>query len=87
MFTGLVETQGRVNSLQPEGGGQRLIIASSLFSSDIALGESIAINGVCLTVVQHQTGQAAFQLADQSHPLQRHFSRLFLRYPDVPKGT
>jgi riboflavin synthase len=66
MFTGLVETQGTVKSLLPDGDGQRLIIASSLFSSDIALGESIAINGVCLTVVQHQTGEAAFQLAPET---------------------
>lgn len=66
MFTGLVETQGRVKSLQPEGDGQRLVIESKIFDSDIALGESIAINGVCLTVVQHQAGQAAFQLAPET---------------------
>ncbi|HQR43159.1 MAG TPA: riboflavin synthase [Gemmatales bacterium] len=66
MFTGLVETQGRVKSLHPEGNGQRLVIESKIFDSDIALGESIAINGVCLTVVQHQAGQAAFQLAPET---------------------
>lgn len=66
MFTGLVETQGTVVSVAPEGSGQRLVLASSLFGSDIQLGESIAINGVCLTVVDHGAGQAAFQLAPET---------------------
>lgn len=66
MFTGLVEMQGTVQSLHPEGDGKRLTLTASLFGNDIALGESIAINGVCLTVIEHQLGQASFQLAPET---------------------
>lgn len=66
MFTGLIETQGTVKGLTPEGEGQRLIVESTLFGSDIVLGESIAINGVCLTVVHCARQQASFQLAPET---------------------
>ena len=52
MFTGLIEGVGRVAALEPRGGDVRLRIAvGSLPFADVALGESIAVNGVCLTVV------------------------------------
>lgn len=66
MFTGLVECMGTVKSLHPEGDGKRLVIDAVLFGHDIQLGESIAINGVCLTVVEHQPGFAAFQVAPET---------------------
>ncbi len=51
MFTGLVETVGRIQSLQPVGQDLRLIVTADLPWQDIELGASIAVNGVCLTVV------------------------------------
>lgn len=52
MFTGLIEGVGTLVSRQPVGGDVRLRIGvGSLPFTDVALGESIAINGVCLTVV------------------------------------
>ncbi|HCK92254.1 MAG TPA: riboflavin synthase, partial [Gammaproteobacteria bacterium] len=52
MFTGLVETLGTIQSLQPMGEDLRLIIsAPGIPWSDVELGDSIAVNGVCLTVV------------------------------------
>ncbi len=58
MFTGIVETVGKVVALQPSNGDLRLRIASAdivkgpgLVKNDVALGDSIATNGVCLTVV------------------------------------
>ena len=52
MFTGIVETVGRVVALQPSDGDLRLRIANAdIVKGDIALGDSIATNGVCLTVV------------------------------------
>ena len=66
MFTGLVESMGKVASLQAEGEGCWLVIDASMFGNDIALGESIAINGVCLTVVENKPGRAAFQLAPET---------------------
>jgi riboflavin synthase len=53
MFTGLIEGVGRVLALEPRGGDLRLRIgAGTLPFDDVALGESIAVSGVCLTVVE-----------------------------------
>ncbi|MDE4455822.1 riboflavin synthase [Psychrobacter sp. DAB_AL62B] len=52
MFTGIIESVGKVKSMQPMGGDIRLTIESSgLDFSDVKLGDSIASNGICLTVV------------------------------------
>src|ERR1700754_1914777 len=50
MFTGLVETVGEVLERRVTAGGVRLRIASSL-ERELALGDSLAVNGVCLTVI------------------------------------
>jgi len=50
MFTGLIEHLGRVTSLAPIDGGYRLSIETDLAAS-LRPGDSIAVNGVCLTVV------------------------------------
>lgn len=50
MFTGLIEDVGQVLAIDATPGGQRLTIASKL-SGDLAPGDSIATNGVCLTAV------------------------------------
>ncbi|MEO1767193.1 riboflavin synthase [Thiobacter aerophilum] len=55
MFTGIVQAVGRVVAAEPLGDGLRLTIeAGALDLSDIALGDSIAANGVCLTVVARE---------------------------------
>ena len=51
MFTGIVEDLGRVESLQSVGGDVRLRIQTALDMSDVHLGDSIATNGICLTVI------------------------------------
>lgn len=52
MFTGIIEAIGEVVSLQPKNGDLRLRIkTNNLDLSDVRLGDSIATNGVCLTVV------------------------------------
>ncbi len=53
MFTGIVEELGRVEEVVPSGGGVRLRIAAKLVTEDAELGASIAVNGCCLTVVDH----------------------------------
>lgn len=51
MFTGIVESVGRVESLDGSGSGARLVVdAGALDLSGAAAGESIAVSGVCLTV-------------------------------------
>ena len=52
MFTGLVESVGEIVESAPTGGGVRLRIATAL-AAELTLGESLAVNGVCLTVIAH----------------------------------
>jgi riboflavin synthase len=52
MFTGIIKARGTIDAIQPRGGDVRLTIRSSgLPWTDYELGESIAVNGVCLTAV------------------------------------
>src|SRR3970282_95359 len=52
MFTGLIDGVGRLAARETRGGDARLAIeVGSLPFSDVQVGESIAVNGVCLTVV------------------------------------
>lgn len=50
MFTGIVESIGTVVAVSDSGGQSQLTISSPNFAADIQHGESIAVNGVCLTV-------------------------------------
>jgi len=53
MFTGLVQAVGRLHQVETRGGDLRLrILAGGLPMADVQLGESIAVSGVCLTVVE-----------------------------------
>lgn len=52
MFTGLVEALGRVEAVEVEGSGRRLALAWAALREPMALGESVAVNGCCLTVVE-----------------------------------
>jgi len=52
MFTGIIQSVGALRRLEPRGGDVRLSIATGkLPLADVALGDSIAVNGVCLTAV------------------------------------
>lgn len=58
MFTGIIEGLGRLAALDKRGGDARLIIeVGSLPFDEVRLGESIAVNGVCLTVVAFDASQ------------------------------
>lgn len=50
MFTGIIETLGKVTALEPKGGNLDITIASSL-TPELKIDQSVAHNGVCLTVV------------------------------------
>lgn len=61
MFTGIIAAVGRVTNIQPLDDGIKLTIdANTLDLSDVAIGDSIACNGVCLTVVKH--GKDCFEV-------------------------
>ena len=52
MFSGIVAAVGRINKVEARPGGARIAVsASRLGLDDVAIGDSIAVNGVCLTVV------------------------------------
>ncbi|HET7301455.1 MAG TPA: riboflavin synthase [Oleiagrimonas sp.] len=52
MFTGIVQSVGRIARLEPRGGDVRLHVdTADLDLTDVALGDSIAVSGCCLTVV------------------------------------
>ena len=51
MFTGIIEELGKVKSLKRTSRESRLVISAEKIMEDIHIGDSIAVNGVCLTVV------------------------------------
>lgn len=55
MFTGLVEAVGEVTELAPTPSGFRLSVATDL-AGGLAVGDSVAVNGVCLTAVRAEAG-------------------------------
>ncbi|GAB2990243.1 riboflavin synthase [Nocardioides montaniterrae] len=57
MFTGIVEELGTVVAIEDQGDAVRLTIEASIVLEDVSLGDSIAVNGCCLTVVS--TGSTA----------------------------
>ena len=66
MFTGLVAEMGAVVSLAKKGNGARLSLDAKILSRDAKLGDSIAINGTCLTVVEIKGNVLAFDLSDET---------------------
>ena len=56
MFTGIVEELGTLESIDRRGDSARLRIRGPLVTSDAGHGDSIAVNGVCLTVTDWETG-------------------------------
>ena len=70
MFTGIIAAIGTVSRLQEKGGDARISInTGSLDLSDTALGDSIAVNGVCLTVVS--LGKDSFEADVSAESLSR----------------
>jgi riboflavin synthase len=66
MFTGLVETLGTVVRRAADGGGGAHLTIASPFSADLTLGESVAVNGACLTVVEHTPDDFHVQLGPET---------------------
>lgn len=64
MFTGLVETKEAVSSVTNTGNGIRLTVTKQA-DFDLQLGESVAVNGVCLTVIKHK-GEISFDVSPET---------------------
>jgi riboflavin synthase len=56
MFTGIIEEVGRLLEMEPRSAGSRLRIAASHVTSDLNEGDSVSVNGVCLTAVAIRPG-------------------------------
>ena len=67
MFTGLIQSIGRVAALQPRGGDLRIVIdAGSLDLSTTQAGDSIAVSGVCLTALEPHAGGFAADVSNET---------------------
>ena len=56
MFTGLIEEAGRVTEVRPAAAGARLVVAAGAVAEGLRVGDSIAVNGACLTAVEVTAG-------------------------------
>ena len=66
MFTGLIEHVGKVKSLENHGGGRRLVVECADLAHSSRAGDSIAVNGVCLTALQSQSDHLSFDLIPET---------------------
>lgn len=68
MFTGIVETTGTVQSILFREGGARFVVVVGSMAAELSLGESVAVNGCCLTVTEFDAGAgtASFDLLSET---------------------
>lgn len=71
MFTGIIVAVGRITSVKPLGEGsdaglRMTVDAGGMPLDDVMLGDSIAINGACMTVVEKSASQFAFDVSKES---------------------
>jgi len=66
MFTGLIEAVGKVVGIERHGAAARLTVEAPFPPAEISLGDSIAVNGVCLTVVGKGGGTFTFDVSPET---------------------
>ena len=67
MFTGIIAALGEVVAIKAKGGDVRLEVATQkLELNDVKLGDSIAVNGVCLTIVSMQSDRVYFDVSKET---------------------
>lgn len=66
MFTGLIEDTGRVASFKRRGEAGVLVVETALPTADIAIGDSVAVNGACLTVTARNSHTLTFDVSPES---------------------
>ena len=72
MFTGIIASVGNIVSVRPHGDGYRLKIdAQSLDLADVILGDSIAIQGACMTVVELDPTEKSFEIDISKESIQK----------------
>ena len=67
MFTGIVQAVGRIVAVEPRSEGVQVAVDAGAFAQkDIAVGDSIALNGCCLTVVAIDAGTMRFDVSSET---------------------
>jgi len=66
MFTGLVEALGTVRAIKPDGAGRELLVAEPRIAPQLVVGQSVAVNGTCLTVVDCHDDLFGFQVGPET---------------------
>lgn len=66
MFTGLIETIGRITACERRGGAAVLTVSTTLPVSEITIGDSVAVNGACLTVTAKREAALTFDVSPES---------------------
>jgi riboflavin synthase len=66
MFTGIVEEAGRVVEFIRNATGARLVVRAPLVSSDMRVGDSVAVNGCCLTITARDGDVLSFDLLEET---------------------
>ena len=66
MFTGIVEALGEVVEAGNRAGVHRLVVAASVLSDGVAIGDSVALNGVCLTAVQIEADRMTVEVVPET---------------------
>lgn len=66
MFTGLIEEVGRVVSIEDAETGQRLQISAPGIAESIRIGDSLSVNGCCLTAAAIRDGELTFDLLEET---------------------
>ncbi len=69
MFTGIVEETGTVVSFEESANAWRLVLAADVVTQDLQLGDSVAVNGCCLTAVEIGPGRVGFDLLGETKRL------------------
>ena len=71
MFTGIIESLGTIRRIETNGEGRVLVIACDLDLSATGIGDSIAVNGACLTAVSLGANEFKVDMAPETYPEQR----------------
>lgn len=66
MFTGLIEDTGRVASFHRRGEAGVLVVETALPATEITIGDSVAVNGACLTVIAKNIHTLTFDVSPES---------------------
>lgn len=66
MFTGIIEELGTIRESRPHGSGSRITISASIVTEGTSDGDSISVNGVCLTALDVGTGEFSADVSQET---------------------